>query len=149
MCGYIKGSKTGAIIGLGLKNYEAKPWFRRGFEVYHWAVLKVHKSINFRGQTLGKGAQTERNASWPSQKWTKASRGRLNLMLLSWYLPTHYSSDFGLLAFTHVHIFNPVFIPEVTGSPACKVALWPCPSGWRFFQKMAFPVIGLKVMPAS
>jgi len=33
------------------------------------------------------------------------------------------SSDFGLFFFTQVQIFSPVFIPEVTGSPACSVAL--------------------------
>jgi hypothetical protein len=41
---------------------------------------------------------------------------KLNQSINQLLIRTHQSSDFGLLAFIHVHVFNPVFILGVTGS---------------------------------
>lgn len=47
-----------------------------------------------------------------------------------------------------LQIFRPTFVPDVTGSAACHVSGYPVPSGLRFSQKIAFPLIGLNVMPS-
>ncbi len=48
-------------------------------------------------------------------------------------------------------IQHTIFVPLVTGSPACKVfkSPSPLPPSFKFIQKIAFPVTGLNVTPSS